>query len=98
MAAEVNIGAVSRSRSRREQGFYQAQSSSGKGTREYRAVKRNYATLVDTLGKTIDPAHFARRLEERLLIKDGKGMANVVRSVIVKETNTRRMQHIVGRA
>ena len=54
-------------RSRRDQ----TMDVSGTGTKKYRAIERHYATLVDTLGKTVDPAHFARRLKEKSLISQG---------------------------
>ena len=45
---------------------------SGTGTKEYQAIKHHYATLIDTLGKTVNPTHFAGRLGEKSLIPDGK--------------------------
>ena len=41
-------------------------------TKEYLAIKHYYVKLIDTLGKTVDPAHFARRLGEKSLVNDGK--------------------------
>ena len=46
--------------------------ATGMAMEEYRAIKRHYTTLVDTLGKTVDPARFASRLEEKSLIGNGE--------------------------
>ena len=46
--------------------------AAGTGTKEYQAIKLHYATLVNTLGKTVDPADFARKLGEKSLISDGE--------------------------
>ena len=46
--------------------------AAGTSTKEYQAIKRHSATLVDTLGKTVDPADFARKLREKSLISDGE--------------------------
>ena len=44
----------------------------GTGTNEHRAIERHYDALVDTLGKTVDPADSARKLGEESLISDGE--------------------------
>ena len=44
--------------------------SSGKSTREYRAIQEHHSSLVDNLGKTVDPAHFARKLRDKSLISE----------------------------
>lgn len=44
---------------------------SGATTKEYRAIKHHYATLIDTLGKTVNPAMFAGKLLEKSLVSDG---------------------------
>ena len=46
--------------------------AAGTGTKEYQAIKRYYAMLVNTLGKTVDPADFARKMGEKSLINDGE--------------------------
>ena len=46
--------------------------TTGTGTKEYLVIKRHYAALVDTLGSTVDPAGFARRLGEKSLISTGE--------------------------
>ena len=44
--------------------------TSGESTKEYRAIQKHYSSLVDNLGKTVDPAHFARKLREESLISE----------------------------
>ena len=39
-------------------------------TKEYRAIMQNNDMLIDTLGKTVDPASFARKLKEKSLVND----------------------------
>ena len=46
--------------------------AAGTGTKEYQAIKLHYAMLVNTLGKTVDPADFARKMGEKSLINDGE--------------------------
>ena len=53
--------------------------AAGTKTKEYQAIKRHYARLVDTLGKTVDPADFARKLREKSLISDSE-YCNVIAS------------------
>ena len=44
----------------------------GKDTKEYQVLKRCFSKIVDTLGNTMDPAGFARKLGEKSLISDGE--------------------------
>ena len=44
----------------------------GAGSKEYRAIQHNCKEILDTLGKTVDPALFARRLLEQSLINEGR--------------------------
>ena len=46
--------------------------TTGTGRNEYGAIERHYDALVDTLGKTVDPADTARKLGEESLISDGE--------------------------
>ena len=54
--------------------------TTGTGTNEYRAIERHHDALVDTLGKTVDPADSARHLGEESLISDGE-FCNVITCV-----------------
>ena len=46
--------------------------TSGRDTKEYRAIQHHYATVIHTLAKTVNPALFAGRLLEKSLISEGK--------------------------
>ena len=37
---------------------------SGSDTNEYKSIKRNFATLIDNLGETVNPALLAEKLQE----------------------------------
>ena len=77
MATKANerleTDAVQQSRSERVERLNQTRTSSGTGTKEYRAIKRHSATIIEILGSTVgDPARFARRLRDESLVTDGK--------------------------
>ena len=46
--------------------------STGSDTKEDQMIRHHFDTLVDTLGKTVDPADFAMRLQAKSLISDGE--------------------------
>ena len=69
----LETDAVSQSRSERVERLSRTRTSSGTGTKEYRAIKRHSATIIEILGSTVgDPARFARRLRVESLVTDGK--------------------------
>ena len=72
--------------------------TTGKGTNEYRAIERHYDALVDTLGKTVDPANSARKLGEESLISDGEFCNNKYkRDLSRKSSHNSAARHKKGR-
>ena len=49
-----------------------AVAASRAGWKECRTIQCHCKTMIDTLGRTVDPALFARRLQEQSLINDGR--------------------------
>ena len=71
--ATFEADAVSKSRSGRVEGLHRTRVSSGTGTKEYRAIKRHFTTIISNLGSTVsDPARFAMKLKDESLVTDGK--------------------------